>query len=193
MKYNTLYQVRKELLQMKDISREFSAFHMPRWAELPEIDLYMDQVVGFIDSKLAIFAESEEGNIITPTMINNYVKQKLVTPPVMKKYGKSKLAFFLLVAIIKRVLSMNEIAAMRDIALTIDDERGNIYDMMCEELEAALKYTFRQKGETAEPLPEIDPERENYYELLTVRALALAFANKLYAQKMIESRTTPKE
>lgn len=48
---------------------------MPRWNELPDIDLYLDQVVNYIERCLGAYAVEKEDKVITKTMINNYVKQ----------------------------------------------------------------------------------------------------------------------
>ena len=56
-------------------------FHMPRWEELPEIDLYMDQVIAKAEKYLRpITAEGD--NLLTQAMINNYVKNGIVPPPI---------------------------------------------------------------------------------------------------------------
>ena len=68
-----------------DSTMEVLNFHCPRWKELPEIDLYMDQVVSILEKYLSVFMEYEGEKIITPTMINNYVKQKVVDPPIKKR------------------------------------------------------------------------------------------------------------
>ncbi len=75
---------------------------MPRWNELPNVDLYLDQVVTFINSSLNSFILSNvsnssktENQILTKTMINNYVKNKLIEPPKKKKYSKVQLANYL--------------------------------------------------------------------------------------------------
>ena len=69
--------------------------HIPRWNELPNVDLYLDQVVTFINSSLESFLPCNNGNedkkenqILTKTMINNYVKNHLIDAPVKKKYSK---------------------------------------------------------------------------------------------------------
>ena len=49
--------------------------HLPRWNELPEIDLYLDQVVNYLEKYLGILSSNDDDKIITKTMINNYVKQ----------------------------------------------------------------------------------------------------------------------
>ena len=71
---------------------DIEEFHMPRWEELPEIDLYLDQVVTFIDKYLLYYLnnynnqkdEKKEQNVLTKTMINNYVKQKIMEAPITR-------------------------------------------------------------------------------------------------------------
>ena len=56
-------------------------------ADIPKIDLYMDQVTTFMDQALAPYKRSSDGKVLTKTMINNYTKAKVLPPPVKKKYG----------------------------------------------------------------------------------------------------------
>ena len=74
-------------------------FHIPRWNELPNVALYLDQVVTLINSCLSPILsyniDKKENPILTKTMINNYVKNNLIEAPDKKKYGKN--------AIIKRM------------------------------------------------------------------------------------------
>ena len=84
----------REMLKKEDIEK----FHMPRWEELPEIDLYLDQVVTFIDKYLHDYLQYENDNkenkIVTKTMINNYVKQKVMDAPIQKKYNRNSLYYW---------------------------------------------------------------------------------------------------
>ena len=66
--------------------------HLPRWNELPEIDLYLDQVVNYLEKYLGILGSNDDDKIITKTMINNYVKQGIMPAPEKKKYGKTHIA-----------------------------------------------------------------------------------------------------
>jgi Domain of unknown function (DUF1836). len=93
---------------METISEELLNFHCPRWLELPDIDLYMDQLVSILEKNLVIFEEIWGEKIITSMMINNYVKQKVVEPPIKKRYNRSHLAYFFVICIMKRVLSISE-------------------------------------------------------------------------------------
>ena len=61
---------------------------MPTYDALPEIDLYMDQVIGYLNRLLCRVCRSEDGAPLTPSMINNYVKGGHVERPVQKKYSR---------------------------------------------------------------------------------------------------------
>lgn len=73
--------------------------HIPRWEELPNFPLYIDQVVSYIEDNLGILFYDEK--IITNSMINNYVKHGIVNPPVKKKYNRIHIAYFIVVCILK--------------------------------------------------------------------------------------------
>ena len=76
---------------MSEIEFDATNFHIPRWKELPNIDLYMDQVLNYIETSLKDYIKSDE-KFITKTMINNYVKQGIIDPPVNKKYNRLHIA-----------------------------------------------------------------------------------------------------
>ncbi|MGD9560352.1 MAG: DUF1836 domain-containing protein [Oscillospiraceae bacterium] len=115
-------------------------FHCPRWQELPTIPLYMDQVVIVLEGALALFADADE-KVLTSTMVNNYVKQRLVPPPVKKKYGREQLSALVVVSLLKRVLSMSEITELTaELTTAYGTEAG--YDLFCERLEVSLQAVF---------------------------------------------------
>ena len=74
---------------MKIEAQNLINYHCPRWNELPEIELYIDQVICVLQNNLAIFLKEENTPVITPNMINNYVKQEVLMPPIKKKYNKT--------------------------------------------------------------------------------------------------------
>lgn len=118
-------------------------FHCPRWHELPAIPLYMDQVMLVLKDTLGVFGEfyDDKERTITPAMINNYVKQKLVSPPVSKKYERGHIAFFIILTIFKKVLSINEIASLIEM-LSKNTSIENAYDLFCEDFEAAFSAAY---------------------------------------------------
>ena len=76
---------------------------------LPEIDLYMDQVTTFMEDKLKKQRRYPEDKILTKTMINNYTKNKLLPPPVKKKYNQDHLLTLIYTYYLKNILSISDI------------------------------------------------------------------------------------
>lgn len=77
--------------------------------EIPNIDLYMDQVTTFMDKQLASTKRYEEDKILTKTMINNYTKNNLLPPPVKKKYSKAHVLLLIFIYYFKNILSIKDI------------------------------------------------------------------------------------
>ena len=86
--------------------------------EIPEIDLYMDQVIQLFESKLENVKRTQEDKILTKTMINNYVKGKLLMPVNKKKYTKEHIILMSLIYQLKGGLSISDIKDVVDNAVT---------------------------------------------------------------------------
>lgn len=81
--------------------------------DIPNIDLYMDQVTTFMDSKLKSSVRNPgEDKILTKTMINNYAKNDLLPPPVKKKYSKEHVLMLIFIYYFKGILSINDIQTL---------------------------------------------------------------------------------
>ena len=81
--------------------------------DIPNIDLYMDQVTTFMDSKLrASVRYPGEDKILTKTMINNYAKNDLLPPPIKKKYSKEHVLLLIFIYYYKGILSINDIQTL---------------------------------------------------------------------------------
>jgi len=83
-----------------------------QWDKLPDIDLYMDQVLTYMDRQLALFQRNEESKLLTSSMINNYVKDGIIPRPEKKKYSKEHLALMMVVCMLKQVLPIQNIAGL---------------------------------------------------------------------------------
>lgn len=158
--------------------KEILEFHLPRFNELPDIDLYMDQVLNIIENSLIIFSSENDENIITKSMINNYVKQNVIEKPFKKRYKKFHVAYLIIISILKKVLSISEISKIIN---NQDYEVEEFYNIFCNELEYSLKSTFLNESED-EQTRLID---DNIHNKILVAATS-AFANKVYIQKLIE-------
>lgn len=148
-------------------------FHMPRWNELPDIDLYLDQVVNYIERYLGAYFINKEDKVITKTMINNYVKQGVMPAPEKKKYNRTQIAYLFVICILKQVYSINDISKL--ISLTIKNyEISQAYNKFCTNLEVAVKDVFMKH----EFLNCNDLTEEQYL----LNNIVQSFANKLYVE-----------
>lgn len=81
--------------------------------DIPNIDLYMDQVTTFMENNLkSSLRNPEEDKILTKTMINNYAKNDLLPPPVKKKYSREHIIMLIFIYYYKGILSINDIQAL---------------------------------------------------------------------------------
>ena len=156
--------------------------HIPRWNELPNVDLYMDQILTFINSSLSECIkngeneEKEKNQILTKTMINNYVKNNILEAPVKKKYSKTQCAKLFVICVLKQVFSMNEISSLINIALESTDI-SHAYNSFCSLFEEAIKSTFKKKE-----FSKVDTSNEKRYLL---KSVLLACSYKIYVQNLI--------
>ena len=93
----------------------------PLWNELPDIGLYMDQVMTFMER---IFGHVPGVGAITKSMVNNYVKAGLIKRPTGKRYDRDQLAQLIMVAVLKQALSMEEVAKVLLSLCETDVESG---------------------------------------------------------------------
>lgn len=84
---------------------------IPLWSELPELDLYMDQIIVLMEKYLCCGTEEK---LITPSMINNYVKLGIVPPPIKKKYSKIHIAYLIIICSLKQVMPIADIKILID-------------------------------------------------------------------------------
>ncbi|HIZ82080.1 MAG TPA: DUF1836 domain-containing protein [Candidatus Mediterraneibacter pullistercoris] len=77
--------------------------------EIPNIDLYMDQVTTFMDHHFSSTKRYDEDKVLTKTMINNYTKNNLLPPSVKKKYSKEHVLLLILIYYFKSILSIKDI------------------------------------------------------------------------------------
>lgn len=80
--------------------------------DIPDIDLYMDQVIQLFDNKLEKFKRTEDDKVLTKTMINNYVKGKLLMPVNKKKYSKEHILLISIIYELKGTLSISDIQSL---------------------------------------------------------------------------------
>lgn len=162
------------------IIQEILSYRCPRYEELPEIPLYSDQVIEALTRYTAPFIPSRGELAITAAMINNYVKQQLITPPVKKRYDREQLARLYCICLLKQVFSISEIRGLMEVQ-TKTYPFPEAYNYFCVELEKALQATFSTRDFSApSSANHVTPESE------LVRSSVLCFASKMFSVKFLE-------
>ncbi len=149
------------------------------WDEMPDLELYMDQVITYLKRQLAPFQDSPGENLITPSIINNYVKAGFVPRPARKKYAKAHLASLTMACTLKRVLPIESVKRLieRDGA-PLDGAR---YGQFLE----AQREAFLEEAQLLEQLKADCPsDRASLYRLATHFALR-AGADRLIADRIM--------
>lgn len=158
--------------------KEIEAFETTPWTALPELELYMDQVITLINRGLdPMLADTDR--TVTPSMINNYVKAEVLPRPLKKRYNREHLTLLSLICMLKAELSLQEI---RDLfaSLTAHCSIEELYTDYCDSQIGYLKESAARVG---------DPDRLTDAEkarLATELALE-ANAKRLIASKLVAS------
>lgn len=167
--------------------------------EIPNIDLYMDQVLSFVNDRTRYLTRNpKEDKIFTKTMINNYAKTKILPPPVKKKYSKEHILLLLLIYYFKGVLSVGDTGDL--LGKITEKYFGNQQDMRFEDiyeeifkLEAGeiefLKKDIAEKFQISEGTFEDAPEesREFFKTFAFICLLSYdVFMKKLMIEKLVD-------
>lgn len=123
--------------QMAEAIRDFS---MPRYHELPNEGLYLEQTTQYINRTLAPLGCMQ----LTSSMISNYVKKGIIASPIKKLYYAEQIAYLFYIAIAKNVLSLEHIQFLRQMQEK-SYPKEIAYDYLCDELENVLFYVFGLK------------------------------------------------
>lgn len=174
---------------------------LPEFETLPDVNLYMDQIVSYIDTILAPYSRDEQ-KLITSFMVNNYVKAKIIEAPVLKRYNKNQLSYLIAICLLKQITSMSNMAVLLNKEY-FNDENGDFYNhfinihnatkttihsKMVENLERAEKgekvtSRVRRKKETEETTSEINVKK-NLIDL-SLKLMIESEINKMIAERIL--------
>lgn len=125
------------------IHSDFMNFDTINSDDIPEIQLYMDQVLDFFETKLGANKRTDKEAIFTKTMINNYVKAEVVPSPVKKKYAKEAIMDLIMVYAFKQVLSLQDTQSLIKALNQIEDEPYKHFRNTEEAILTTLKENYK--------------------------------------------------
>ena len=184
-----LNSIRESLDRVKYISPE----------DIPNIDLYMDQVTTFMDSRLQSSARYPgEDKILTKTMINNYAKNDLLPPPVKKKYSREHVMLLVFIYYYKGFLSISDIQTLlgpitehyfqNGQAYNLEDiyrEAFGMEDKMLQSMKADVEEKFKISQEAFQGAPQEDMDFLHKFAFICMLGFDV-YLKKLMIEKMID-------
>ncbi len=184
---------------LKEIRREIREwirldYIVPK--DIPDIELYMDQVVNFMDSHLYHNKRGDDDKTLTRTMINNYTKNKLLPPPVKKRYSKEHIIILIYIYYLKNVISITDIQKLlypmterffdKQEDSTETRSMTDIYESIYE-LEKSEYFNIESSTARAEEITEkLFPKEEDEY--LHKMALIYLLGYDIYSKKRLIER-----
>ncbi len=163
--------------------------------DIPNIDLYMDQVTTFMDKHLKSSKRYTEDKLLTKTMINNYTKNELLPPPNKKKYSKEHMFLLIFIYYFKNILSINDIQNIFNpltkryygdgSKVKLEDIYEEIFRLEKEQTDALTKDMIRKMTKAKESFAEVKDSED--HDFLTMFSFICMLCFDVYMRKhMIE-------
>ena len=167
--------------------------------EIPNIDLYMDQVTTFMEEHLKDSKRYEEDKVLTKTMINNYAKNNLLPPPVKKKYSRDHMLMLIFIYYYKGILSISDIQTVlkpvtdsffgKEDGFKLEDVYNEVFSLEKEEVDFLKKDVIRKYDkaqETFQDAPEKDREFLRTFSFICMLSFDV-YVKKLLIEKLIDT------
>ena len=170
--------VREKLLEWEETLLSYS---LPEWDAFPTLPLYMDQVIFLLNQYLSPLPQEEAERQVTPAMINNYVKLKIIPAPVKKRYGRVHLSYLIMVCVMKQTLNTGEIRRLLP-AAPEEAQAKAVYAEFVGAYREMKEYFRRQVRAAAQP---VLAEEAAPVSRLIFQASAAANLSKLLTEQLI--------
>lgn len=164
--------------------------------DIPNIDLYMDQITTFMDNQLEASKRHEDDKILTKTMINNYAKNDLLPPPEKKKYSKEHVLTLIFIYYLKNILSISDIQSIlnpitenyfgKKDGFDMEDVYNEVFNLEHEESQKLLKdlgKKYKIANNTFNQFPEEDRKFLHAFSFICL------LSYDVYTKKMLIERT----
>ena len=158
------------------IGQSVADFRLPRYNEIPNVGLYLEQATKYVGEYLEPLGEYT----LTPSMISNYVKKGLIANPVKKQYSRDHIAYLFFIAMAKSVLSLDALTGF----IKLQQQTYTLpkaYDYFVEQMESLLFFTF----EITDTIDMVGEDNTDEKRLLFT--CIVAAVQKVYLEKCLEA------
>ena len=180
---------------LNSIMESFDRIDYIKAADIPNIDLYMDQVTTLMESRLKNTTRyPDQDKILTKTMINNYTKNNLLPPPLKKKYSREHVMILIFIYYYKGIMSISDIQTVlqpiteryfkKADGLTLEDIYEEVFSLEREQVEA-LKKDVMDKFIRAEKTFEKREDEEEDQSFLRFFAFICMLSFDVYVKRLL--------
>lgn len=181
-------QYDKELIAHKldRWDRFITDYHLPEWDSIPDLGLYMDQVVVLLAQYLNFIPAMPGGkeSFVTSSAINNYVRLKIMPAPVKRKYYRVHIAYLIMILTMKQSLSISDVQKIIPPDSSEEEVRA-VYEDYSEKFRRLALFFNQQVQSGAEGIRAPDQTGDNAVELLVIESALIAGFSKILAEKLI--------
>lgn len=161
--------------RLRDIFARLDSLDYVKPEQIPDIDLYVDQVTTFMDEHLKNSRRYPSDKVLTKTMINNYAKNRLLPPPVKKKYSKEHMLLLIFIYYFKNMISFSDIETLlgpitegyfKDASgLSLQDIYEQVFSLEKEQMKRLKEDLIRKDRNVSDMFAEEEPEDRQYLQL----------------------------
>lgn len=163
-------------------------FNLPTWEALPDMELYMDQVISLVNRYLDLIPKDETNPVITASAVNNYVRLRMMPAPERKRYSRRHLACVIMICVLKQSLTLAEIQRVLPPDMTEENIRQTYNDFVGK-MRTTSELFIDQVREVADQV--LTPENEYGCESLVLHGAVSSVLYKLLTVKLTGLRILP--
>lgn len=190
---------------LNSILQSISRIDYIKTSDIPNIDLYMDQVTTFMEDHLKSSRRYPEDKILTKTMINNYAKNDLLPPPVKKKYSKEHLLVMIFIYYFKSILSITDIQSLlnpltekyfqcgKDFSL--ENIYNEVFQLEADQIEYLKKDIVERYNISQSTFPDAPKEDQEFLKIFSFICLLSfdVYVKKQVIEKLVDSFPAPED
>lgn len=172
--------------KLEDWDKYLDKYRLPTWDQIPNMGLYMDQVISLVGRYLdKLFSDSDDITMITPSTINNYVRLKIMPAPRKKRYFREHIAYLIVICSLKQSMSMNNIQKILPYDLE-EDEIKKQYEAYVTQFAKMARFFLIQSRLTAMPVVQRRTDSDEAVEDLVRMGAILSVLFKMMSERIID-------
>lgn len=180
---------REQFVQKLDRWRKYMEnFSLPAWETLPDMELYMDQVISLVNRYLNLIPQDETNPVITASAVNNYVRLKLMPAPERKHYSRKHMACVIMICVLKQSLSLAEIQRILPQEMT-EENVCQVYNDLARQMATTSGLFIDQVDEVSKQV--LRPENDYGCESLVLHSAVSSVLYKLLTAKLTALQILP--